>query len=189
MKKRTLSRTIRLQVLGLLSLTVLLPTWETNGQARKTSLEELTHTSTAVVLGKATRLQSFWNEDQSKILTEVTIHVEEQVKGNAEAETTVTIPGGRVGNTVYEVTDMPVFVDGEESLVFLWQHPSGRQLVTAGTRGKFQVVDDRQLGKRVVLGLTGLLPPDAGKTMGANASGDRIPLDAVMLAIQSLAND
>ena len=189
MKKRTLFLTVRLRVLGLLSLSLLFLPWEANSQARETSLEELTRTSTIVVLGKATGMESFWNEEQTRIITEVTIQVEEHVKGEGEAETKITVPGGRIGNTLYEVSDMPVFVEGEQILVFLWRHPSGRQLVTAGTQGKLSVVEDRQRGERVVVGISRLFQQEAGKTDGSAPSRVRIPLEEVTQAVKRISNE
>jgi len=189
MKMRNRYRTILVQVVSLLSIILILSPRETKSQAHATSLEELTRTSTAVVLGKTTRMESYWNEEQTRIFTEVTIQVEEQVKGQGEAETTITVPGGRIGNTLYEVSDMPVFVEGEQMLVFLWRHPSGRQLVTAGTQGKLSVVEDRQPGKRVVVGMSRLFQQEAGKTDGSPSSRVRIPLDEVLQTVKRLSSE
>lgn len=154
------------QVATLLVLVLLLPLRPAAGQVQKASLDELVGLSTSVVLGQCTQKQSFWNEGRTKIFTEVTVRVDELVKGESPAETVITIPGGRVGNTIYEVSDMPVFVEGEEVLVFLWQHPSGKELVTGAAQGVFSVVKDEVTGRRVVPGMLPLLQEEkaAGKS-------------------------
>ena len=71
---------------------------------------------------------SFWNDKHDKIFTRVKISVDMTIKGESSNEKVILIPGGRVGNIIYEVSDMPVFAEGEETVVFLWQHPSGENL-------------------------------------------------------------
>lgn len=167
-KPRLLKPAIASAVLLVAVLTA--PPRDVFAQAREMTLEELTTTSTAVVLGRAESSRSFWNDARTQILTEVRIRVDESVKGGAGGETVVTIPGGRVGNTAYEVSDMPVFVDGEQVLVFLWEHPSGRQLVTAGAYGKLDVVEST--GEPVVRGAAALVKED--RLLGKSAAPDDI---------------
>lgn len=158
------------------------------------SLEELSQTSTAIVLGETQQTRSFWNENRSQILTEITVRVDESLKGSVGAETVITVPGGRVGNALYEVSDMPVFVDGEEILVFLWEHPTGKTIVTGGAQGKLEVLVDPISGAKRLRG-----HPRAdgeatafGKT-GAQFTPDSpnrgVPLDDVLAQIRSFAND
>lgn len=121
-------------------------------QLRKMSTKELTKESTAIVHGKCTKKENVWNEKKDKIFTKVTIQAEENLKGNSSSQTEVIIPGGRIGNIIYEVSEMPVFENEEEVIVFLWQHPSGKNLVTGALQGKFTVKEDKKTGKKVLLG-------------------------------------
>jgi hypothetical protein len=114
------------------------------------STKELTKQSTAIVIGKCAEKKSFWNENRDKIFTRIKITVEETIKGETAGEAEVLIPGGRVGNIIYEVSDMPIFAEGEESVVFLWKHPSGDNLVTGALHGKLKVYTDKISGKRTV---------------------------------------
>lgn len=168
---------------GLFILLVLWTASPASGQVRKVSLEELARSSTSVVVGETMSTRSFWAEDGSQILTEVTVRVDQQIKGTASEEAIITIPGGQVGNTVYEVSDMPIFADGEEVVVFLWAHPSGKQLVTGASQGKLSVEADPATGAKVVSG-TALqlrdLPP--GET--ARASEQRLPLNELVDAVK-----
>ncbi len=135
-------------------------------QVYSASLEELATTSSAVVVGKTTNIRSFWNADRTQIMTEVTLQVDDQVAGNTGPETIVTIPGGRVGNSLYEVSDMPIFIEGEEVIVFLWQDPEGRNLVTGGAQGRIGIEVDQALNQRVV---TSALPTVTPGQSAANA--------------------
>jgi hypothetical protein len=132
-------------------------------QARTASLKEMTETSHAIFTGTCVKKVSAWNEKRTKIFTQVSIRTGDLIKGNPGTEVLVTVPGGRVGNATYEVSDMPVFTEGEEVLLFLWKHPSGMNLVTGALQGKLTVVQDRATGKKVVQGASFLLESATGQ--------------------------
>ena len=164
------------------------------GQAQNASLEDLSRTSTAIVLGKTQQSRSFWNDDRSQILTEITLRVEQTLKGGTVTETVITVPGGRVGNAMYEVSDMPVFAEGEEVLVFLWDHPSGIRLVTGGTQGKLEIMDDPITGEKRLQNLPrtrdeAQLLGKSGSVLTAEEPARGTPLDDVLLQIRSYVND
>jgi len=154
------NKILLVQVMGWLSVLSWLPSPDAFSQARQASVKELTQASTAILVGKCDKVESFWDEKRTKIFTQVKIRAEESLKGNPGAEVVITIPGGRVGNTLYEVSDMPVFTQGEEVLVFLWRHPSGKNLVTGALQGKLTVVEDRRTGKKVLQGASLRLEDD-----------------------------
>jgi len=133
---------------------ILLFAWnQAPSQVLTMSTKELVDESSAIVVGTCKEKKSFWSEKRDKIFTEVTLRVDQSLKGEVGPQTVVTIPGGRVGNTIYEVSDMPMFVDGEEMVLFLWQHPSGKNLVTGATQGKLTIEVDKKTGKKVVRGV------------------------------------
>lgn len=136
--------------LVILVFTLALTGTRSTAQVYEASIEELAQTSTSVVVGKAIDVRSFWNDDRTAIMTEVKLQVDERVGGDSASETIITIPGGRVGNSLYEVSDMPTFIEGEEVVVFLWQDPSGRNLVTGGAQGRIGITLDEKLGRRVL---------------------------------------
>lgn len=130
-------------------------------QLQTMSTQQLTEQSSAVLLGTCEQTESYWSEGNSKIFTRVRVHGEQYLKGNLGSEAEITIPGGRIGNTIYEVTDMPVFRQGEQVLVFLWNHPSGKQLVIGGAQGKFSIEVDKATGKKVAVGAQLKVQPTA----------------------------
>ena len=121
-------------------------------QVKKMSAEELTTESTSILYGKCTKMESAWTEDKSMILTEVTVVPEQYLKGNLGSEVTITVPGGRVGDIIYEVSEMPAFQKGEEVFAFIWKHPSGLNLVTGGYQGKLKIHVDAKTGKKTIQG-------------------------------------
>jgi len=121
-------------------------------QVKKMTAEELTKESTSILYGKCTRMESAWTEDKSMILTRVTVVPEFYLKGNLGSEVTITVPGGQVGDIIYEVSEMPSFQKGEVVFAFIWQNPSGMNLVTGGYQGKLKIHVDARTGKKTIQG-------------------------------------
>jgi hypothetical protein len=141
------------KLIGLLiSLFLLLPGIESKAQLKKMSEKDLTDESTAVLYGKCSKIKAEWNETKDMIFTSVTIVPEGYLKGNLGADAVLSIPGGQIGDIIYEVSEMPVFTEGEEVVAFVWKHPSGKNLVTGGSQGKLKIEKDALTGKRIVKG-------------------------------------
>ena len=119
-------------------------------QTKKMTARELTIESTSVFYGKCTEVKSAWTEEKDMIFTTVTLFPENYLKGNLGDKVTLTIPGGQVDDIIYEVSEMPVFRPGEEVVAFIWEHPSGKKLVTGGFQGKMKIEKDEKTGKRMV---------------------------------------
>jgi hypothetical protein len=138
-------------------------------QVKNMSAKDMTEVSTAVLYGKCSKLKSEWNENKSIIYTYVTIVPEEYIKGNLGPEAVITVPGGRVDDIIYEVSEMPIFTEGEEVVAFIWKNPRGKNLVTGGFQGKIKIEKDKKTGKRMVQGNiiddaeTQTLPPGQAK--------------------------
>lgn len=137
-------------IMSLLGLTI--SPAETAAQLKKMSTEELTKASSAILYGKCKKIQSEWNETKDIIFTTITVVPDEYIKGNLGDEAIITVPGGQVGDIVYEVSEMPVFTEGEEIFAFVWKHPSGINMVTGGQQGKLKIKTDKKTGKKVVEG-------------------------------------
>ncbi|GMQ82530.1 MAG: hypothetical protein BMS9Abin05_1984 [Rhodothermia bacterium] len=159
---------------------------DTVAQSLKVTVEDLADVSTSVVHGKTTRVHSYWTQDKRYIMTDVTIQVDGAMKGSALSETVVTIPGGRVGSTLYEVSDMPVFVEGEEVVVFVWEYPSGTRTVTGGMKGKLTVVDDPVSSRKIVLGANELFNPAPAAKTDLSAPRTNMSLDEFSKRIKEI---
>jgi hypothetical protein len=146
---KTKQSALRLGV-AIASVFVLLLSPECNAQKKKMSTRDMTEVSTTILYGKCTKVKSEWTKEKDLIFTTITIVPEEYLKGNLGAEAMITIPGGHVDDIIYEVSEMPVFEEGEEVFTFIWKHPSGLNLVTAGDQGKLKIEKDKKTGKRMV---------------------------------------
>lgn len=125
---------------------------DSKAQVKKMSAKDMTEVSTAVLYGKCTNKRCEWNENKSIIYTYVTIAPEEYIKGNLGSEAIITVPGGRVDDIIYEVSEMPAFTEGEEVVAFIWKNPRGKNLVTGGFQGKIKIEKDKTTGIRMVQG-------------------------------------
>jgi len=121
-------------------------------QVKMMTAQELTLESSSILYGKCIKTESAWTEDRTMILTTVTIVPENYLKGNMGSEVNIIVPGGRVGDIIYEVSEMPSFRKGEEVFAFIWKHPSGMNLVTGGYQGKMKIDMDTRTGQRTVAG-------------------------------------
>ena len=121
-------------------------------QVLEMSAQDLTKVSSAVLYGKCSKIESKWNENKSIIFTYITVVPEEYIKGNLGSEAVIAIPGGKVGDVVYEVSDMPVFEVGEEVMAFVRTNPAGKNLITGGYQGKMKIEKDKKTGTRIISG-------------------------------------
>lgn len=182
----------RTAVSGLFTLLFVLPPIS-SAQIADVSGADLTRVSTEVVHARTTQVESYWSQDGRYILTDVSLQIQGSLKGNAPEAQVVTIPGGRVGSTAYEVSDMPVFVEGEEIVLFVWENASGQRTVTGGARGKLSVVTDRQTNQKMVLGAKELFKEKgAAKTEPGDEADDAarppMSLDELRQRIEAIGN-
>lgn len=103
-----------------------------------------------IVLGTVGSTRSFWNDGRTAIVTEVTVSISDVLKGEAQATVTLTQPGGEVDGMRYQIPGSPVFHEGEEVLLFLWEDSRGRAQVNGLAQGKFEVRTDAASGERVL---------------------------------------
>ena len=121
------------------------------GQSRSLTVEELTRRAAIAAVGKVTSMRSEWTSDKSRIITRVTVAVDQYLKGTRQDPTlTITVPGGEVEGVGEMYTHMAQFRNNEEVVVFAEQDASGGLRVTGGEQGKLTITTERTTGKRVV---------------------------------------
>ena len=169
---------------------LLLPRAECIAQVIEMSAKDLTKASSAVLYGRCSKIKCEWNEKKDIIYTYVTIAPEEYIKGNLGSESVIAVPGGRVGNIIYEVSEMPFFTEGEEVVVFVSKGKTGKNLVTGGFQGKMRIEKDEKTGKRTV---QGYYPEGkaAGETKGAGQSKkpEKVALEDFVSELKGYVNN
>jgi hypothetical protein len=84
--------------------------------------------SAKVVLATVTDVEAAFGENaygDRLILSQVTMRVEETMKGPHEAAVVVTLEGGTVGDLTLKVSDMPTLEKGKRAVLFLNSAPGG----------------------------------------------------------------
>ena len=112
-------------------------------------LKEMVELSEDSVIGTVTETRSYWNEDKSKIYTDISIKVEEPLFGKLAPSSTVTLTllGGMVDGLKAELVGSPTFHVGDRVLVFLYQRHNGDITVLGFSQGKFDISKDEGTGK------------------------------------------
>jgi len=124
---------------------------ESVGQTKSLKTNELTGQSEVIVVGKVNAMKSEWNKDKSRIQTNVTIAVDETMKGAVEGGTlTVVIPGGEVDGVGEWYSHSVAFKTEEEVVVFAAKDKAGKYRVTSGERGKFIVAKEVKTGAKII---------------------------------------
>jgi hypothetical protein len=137
----------RLTVLFLLTASVAL------AQERQLSTEQLTTGSDVVVVGKVAEMKSSWTPDRSRIVTTVSISVDEQLKGAASGSTlAVVVPGGEVDGVGEWYSHSARFRRDEEVVVFARKDKEGTLRIAGGSQGKISVIRDAEKGQPRVSG-------------------------------------
>src|SRR5262249_53345560 len=120
-----------------LALSVAAPAMATTMLAQ--DVAALTCSSDAVVRGKVKKVESRWTGDHRQMVTDVTIDVDEFIKGKGNKTVQITQPGGEVEGIGQKVSGLASFTPGEEVVVFLARQGSDRFMVTGMAQGKFRV--------------------------------------------------
>ncbi len=99
----------------------------------KTNWARRVDLSEKIVRGEVIDVRSFWDSQKGLIFTDITILVDEHIKGYGMKEMTITLPGGTIGDQTHIVSDTPQFEVGDYGIILL--EPSGH--VTGGPDGVY----------------------------------------------------
>jgi hypothetical protein len=123
----------------------------TFSQSMQAKMKKLSENSDLIVEGKVVQKKSNWNENKTRIYTDVTLQVDEYLKGNQGNKTiVVTTPGGEVGEVGELYTHMPRFENDENVLVFVKENKKSKNYkVLNGEEGKMTLYNDKITGEKV----------------------------------------
>ena len=107
---------------------------------QRLGLEDLVKKAQTIVVGKVTDSRTYWTADRKLILTNYTIQVDENIKGEPARSVEVTAIGGKIGDLELHVSGMVSFVDGENAVVFI-ERSGAYQTVVGLAQGKFTVTN------------------------------------------------
>lgn len=118
------------------------------------SLEELVASHPTIVVGQVVSAQSYWNADDTFIVTDFRIRATDVLKGDGKRdEITVTLLGGTVGDLTALIPGGADYVPGRTYVLFLGDTPlpgtTGDASAPAHSQGVFEVVRARD-GMRAI---------------------------------------
>lgn len=121
------------------------------------STNDLTNRADVVVVGRVSKVQSAWTSDRTRIVTNVSLAVDQQLKGEGTGGTLSLVTlGGEVDGVGEWYSHSARFKQGEEVVVFAKKDMNGRFRVASGAQGKFPVLRDPEKGAAFVGGRTTL---------------------------------
>ncbi len=142
--------------------------------------------SALVVRGKVTAVRSFWNDSQTKILTETVVTIDETYKGGSEDNVRILQLGGVVGTVRMHVHGAPSWTRGEEVVLFLERIDAGSYRVSGLSQGKFKVERDPVTGEAFVT----YPMMDGAEVQGVRSAGDGGPVpQAVKMPLAKFIED
>ena len=113
------------------------PSQGSQGLVEKLTIEELTARADSISVGKVTNIACY-QEDGGNIYTQVTLSVEQTIKGETEDEVVIRVAGGEVDGQTLWVEDAPNFQLAERAVFFL-EEREGIFSVVGGFQGKFAI--------------------------------------------------
>jgi hypothetical protein len=114
------------------------------GQTKAATIDELAQESEVVAVGKVTGMKGEWDQNKTRIVTRVTVAVNEYLKGNAGTVLTITSPGGEVDGVGEWYSHTARFKKDEDVVVFAEKDKKGNFRVAGGEQGKLVVKKDAQ---------------------------------------------
>ncbi len=120
-------------------------------QSIQSDIKNLSQGADMIITGKVVDQQSQWNSDNSRIYTNVTIQVDEYLKGSENQDRIViTHLGGEVGSVGETYSHIPTFIDDENVLVFVKKSAKDESLsVFEGEEGKLTLYQNKNTGEKV----------------------------------------
>ena len=124
---------------------------EGHSQSIQSEIKNLSEGADMIVTGKVVNQKSEWSSDKSKIYTNVTIQVDEFLKGsNNQNKIVIKNLGGEVGNVGETYSHVPTFQDDEDVLLFVKKSTKDESLrVFEGDEGKLTLYKDKNTGEKV----------------------------------------
>ncbi len=124
---------------------------EIYSQSLKSEIKNLSEGADMIVTGKVIDQKSQWNTEKSRIYTNVTIQVDEFLKGsNNQNRIVITQLGGEIGDVGESYSHVPTFIDDEEVLVFVKKSNKDQSLsVYEGEEGKLTFYQNKSTGEKV----------------------------------------
>ena len=120
-------------------------------QSIQSDIKNLSQGADMIITGKVIDQKSQWNSDNSRIYTNVTIQVDEYLKGSDnQNRIVITHLGGEVGDIGETYSHIPTFIDDENVVLFVKKSAKNESLsVFEGEEGKLTLYQNKNTGEKV----------------------------------------
>ena len=158
------------------------------------SLDELVANNSTIVVGEVVAVRSYWNQEGTFILSDVTVGVSDTLKGQGpRPEITITLMGGTVGDLTTLIVGGPELVEGRSYVLFLNREdlPGAKAALTVRdlSQGTFDLrLDDRAELRAVSQARNHPLLPDQEGLSEAPGGALGLSFDAMTRAIREIAS-
>jgi hypothetical protein len=122
-----------------------------NSQTHSAEIKSLAEGSDIIITGKVVAQNSVWNEDRTRIFTNVTIQVDEYLKGNnTGSRLIVSHQGGEIGEVGELYSHTPAFNNAEEVLLFIKKDNKDDTFeIYQGENGKLTILRDQNTNEKM----------------------------------------
>lgn len=157
------------------------------------SLDELVRSNRTIVVGEVVDVHSYWNADGTFILTDVRVAAHDVLKGNVQdRELTLTLMGGRVGETTTLIIGNAELIPGNSYVLFLNEEDlPGRKALTV--RSLVQGAFDIKIGKDGLRAVSQAnahpLLPDGRGSFEAEGGRDGFQLNSMVQTIREIVDN
>jgi len=120
-------------------------------QSGMAATEDLAQRADVVVVGKVTEVRSEWSGDRGRIYSNVTVQVDEHIKGDDSQQSVVIATlGGEIDGVGEVYSHTARFKTNEQVIVFAAADRQGLLRVVGGDEGKLTVTKDESTGLQMV---------------------------------------
>jgi hypothetical protein len=110
--------------------------------------EDLASRANAIARLQCVRVESHWQNGE--IWTSTEFLVLDQQKGTLPRAIEIEMPGGIIGHLHSRVEEVPSFLPGEQTYLFLWSAPNGSYRILGWSQGAFRIRKDPATGAEFV---------------------------------------
>lgn len=125
------------------------PSQSSSGIVEKLTVQQLASRADSILVGKVTDIACY-EEGEGNIYNQVTLSVEQTIKGETKQAVNVRVPGGELNGQTLWVEDTPSFQTGERVVVFL-EEREDIFTVVGGFQGKFSIENNNMVGGNMPL--------------------------------------
>ncbi len=158
----------------------------------RADLERLVRGNQTVVVAEVREAHSYWNEDNTFILTDVRLAATEVLKGDPrDTDLTITIMGGSVGDLTTLIVAGAELVPGKSYVMFLNEDglPGVQRVLTVRehSQGVFDIVKARDGVRAISQANRHPLTPDALGFVDPPGGAKGLPLATMVQSIRDIA--